>query len=342
MALLFIDGFDHYATADIGKKWTAIVNTPTISSSGGRRSGGALSGQIGYSTSVGKTIAATTSFVMGAAFNYSAIPTAADVFKLIDVATLQCGVRVNADGTLYVHRNGTTLTSGTSTNALTTNAWNYIEWKVTIADSIAASSCVVKVNGAVWITVATGQDTKNSANASANQMVLGGTNGTVGITTLIDDFYLCDQSGSTNNDFLGDSRIDILYPTSDGNYSAFTPSTGVSHYALVDETTPNTTDYNDGAAVNDRDSYGMSNLAALASQTVYGVQVNAAILKDDAGARSAGTFVRSSSTNGDGASVALGTSQTYVSQIYETNPNGSVSWTETTINAMEAGVKVTA
>jgi hypothetical protein len=86
----------------------------------------------------------------------------------------------------------------------------------------------------------------------------------------------------------------------------------------------------------------MGNLAALTSQTVYGVQVNAAVLKDDAGAKSVATFVRSSSTNGDGASTVLGTSQVYVSQVFETDPNGSIAWTEASVNAMEAGVKVTA
>jgi len=214
--------------------------------------------------------------------------------------------------------------------------------KVTIADSIGANTCKVRANGVDIITVAAGQDLKNTANATASQVSLGhhGTSG--GATPTYDDLYICDGTGGTNNDFLGDCRVDTLYPTSDGNYSQFTPSTGSSHFALVDETTPNTTDYNDGATVGDRDSYGMGNLAALTSQTVYGVQVNAAIVKDDAGAKSAATFVRSSATDGDGAGVALGTSQAYVSQVFETNPNGSVAWTETTVNAMEAGVKVTA
>lgn len=270
-------------------------------------------------------------------------PQAHRIFALKDVASYQCDLRVNADLTLTVTRNGTALTNGTSVAALSLSTWYYLEWKVTIADSISAGSCKVRLNGVDIITVATSQDTKNTANSSANQVELGP--GGVGVGSLdmrFDDFYLCDQSGSTNNDFLGDCRIDTIYPTSDGTYSQFTPSTGSTHYTLVDETTPNTSDYNDGATVGDRDSYGMGNLSALTSQTVYGVQVNAAILKDDAGSKSAATFVRSSGTNGDGASSALGTSQVYLSQIFETDPNGSIAWTESSVNAMEAGVKVAA
>jgi hypothetical protein len=341
--LLFIDGFDHYVTADITKKWTAVSGTSPTIAAGGRRSGSSMRGAATVVTAT-KTLVASASWVVGFAFSYTALPGGAvAILALLDAGTLQCDLRVNADGTLSVTRNGTALTSGTSVVSLSIAIYHYIEFKVTIADSISAGSCKVRVNGVDVITVATGQDLKSTANASANQVRLGTSGGgnTLG-TWDIDDVYVCDQSGSTNNDFLGDVRIDTILPTSDGNYSQFTPSTGSSHYVLVDETAPNTTDYNDGSGVGDRDSYGMGNLSALTSQTVYGVQVNAAILKDDAGAKSAATFVRSSSTNGDGASAALGTSQAYVSQVFETDPNGSIAWTETTVNAMEAGVIVTA
>lgn len=56
-------------------------------------------------------------------------------------------------------------------------------------------------------------------------------------------------AASTNN----------LMPTSDGNYTQWTPSTGTSHFALVDETPCNgTTDYNSTTVVGNRDSYGVS------------------------------------------------------------------------------------
>ena len=39
MSLLFIDGFDHYATADITKKWTT-ASAATIGVTGRRGTGG--------------------------------------------------------------------------------------------------------------------------------------------------------------------------------------------------------------------------------------------------------------------------------------------------------------
>mgnify|MGYP000653285074 CR=1 FL=1 len=344
MALLFIDGFDHYATADITKKWTSAGATAVIGSTDGRRGGGAFKASLtGTSTTIlTKTLTASASWVLGFAISVSALPSAATTLAaLLDAGSVQCDLRLNTDGTLSITRNGTALTNGTSVTALTTNTWYYIEFKVTIADSISASSCKARINGVDAITVATSQDTKATANASANQVRLGTSNSS-GMQFYIDDFYCCDQSGSVNNDFLGDCRIDTLYPNADGNYSQFTPSTGSTHYDLVDETAPNTTDYNESATNGHRDSYAFQNLSALVASTIHGLQVNVAALKDDAGTRSACAMVRSSSTDSDGATVALSTSQAYISQVWETNPNGSVAWTESSVNAAEFGVKVAA
>src|SRR5689334_12259935 len=49
-----------------------------------------------------------------------------------------------------------------------------------------------------------------------------------------------------------------LLPVSDGHYAQWTPSTGTSHFANVDETPCNTTDFNSTTVVRNRDSYGVS------------------------------------------------------------------------------------
>ncbi len=339
MSLLFIDGFDHYATADFGKKGWNAGSAATISSTLGRRGGGCL--RIGGSSGVlcSRTFAAANTVFVGMSFSHSSGGGGGgdQLFKLQDAASDQIQLHLNADKTLSVRRSTTVL--GTTVVSLVTGTTYYIELKVTVHNTTGAYE--LRINGANVLS-ATNVDTQNTANATVNGLNIAFDAGLSTSGGTYDDLYLCDSAGSTNNNFLGDVRIDTLYPTADGTYSAFTPSTGSSHFALVDETAPNTSDYNEGTTVGDRDSYGMGNLAALASQTVYGVQVNAATLKDDAGAKSVANFVRSGSTNGDGASTALGTSQVYIRQIFETNPDGAVAWTETSVNAMEAGVLVTA
>jgi len=342
MSLLLCDSFDHYATADIAKKWTTNVSAScTISASNGRHSSGSM--QTSGGGGLLKTLSsAPASFVMGVAVSLSAFTGASrTLFSLQDASSSQCDVRINSDGTLSVTRAGTALTSGTSVNALATGTFYFIEWKVTIADSIGASSCVVKVNGVTWITVATAQDTKATANATANQIILGPTSSVSGTWTF-DDFYLCDQSGSApQNDFLGDCRIDCQFPNGDGSNSDFTCSTGSTHYTLVDESTPNTSDYVESSTVSQKDTWNFANLSAITG-TIYGVQVCTAALKDDAGARSLANTVKSSSTNADGATQALSTSQLYYLDIFPTDPNTAAAWTESNFNAAEFGVKVAA
>ncbi|NMF98381.1 hypothetical protein GPA27_13400 [Aromatoleum toluolicum] len=335
MTLLFVDGFDHYATADITKKWTTSASA-SISAAAGRRAGGAAAIPANASSSMVKSgLGNAATLVVGFAYNPSgALNGSTTICELRDAGTVQLFMRYNMDTTLSVVRGSTVLGTTSATFAL--SAWHYIELKATIHDT--TGSFEVRVNGASVLS-ATSQDTKNGSNAYVNEVAL---RANQYATSLFDDFYVCDTSGSANNDFLGDCRVDTIYPTGDGTYSQWTPSTGTSHYAMVDEAAPNTSDYNAGANVGDRDSYTLGDLSALTNSTVYGVQVSAAMLKDDAGAKSAAVFVRSGSTNGDGTAAALGTSQGYVRQVYETNPNGSVAWTEATVNAVEVGVLVSA
>lgn len=348
MALLFMDGFDHYATADIGKKWPVYDGSGiifAIAGASGRRGGGAFhtrsSSGGGSNSLLFKTLSNETTITIGMAINIDVLPlvSGTPLIKVVlgSLSVAHCGVAFTGFGVPYIFgAAGTALPGGTATLPLGLGVWNYIEATFTISNAVSSGGCKLRINGAEVASVTSG-DTLNGATGYADAIAFGSYAGYYNSTLLIDDVYI-----TNDNTFLGDCRIDTLYPTSDGTYSQFTPSTGAVHYSLVDEATPNTTDYNDGSTIGDRDSYGLGNLPALTSQTVYGVQVNAAMHKDDAGAKSASTFVRSSATNGDGASAVLGTSQTYTSQMYLTNPNGSIAWTETTVNAMEAGVRVVA
>jgi hypothetical protein len=249
-------------------------------------------------------------------------------------------LRLNPDGTFSVARGiSTAITGGTSTTAIAVGAYYYIEWKVTIADSIAANSCKVRISGVDAINVATGQDAKNNTNGYATQLRLGNQSASIGIALDFDDLYVCDQSGTANNDFLGDCRVDAQLPNGDGAVTNFIPSTGTTHYTLVDDPTPNTTDYVDSATVGDRDLYDFTNLTPLSTSTVYGVQVSTAANKDDAGSRSIAVTARSGTTNVDGATQALSTSQLYFSSIFETD-SASAQWNQSTVDAAQFGIKV--
>lgn len=344
MTLRFIDGFDHLAFGDQAQKWTTVVGTPVSGSIQTGRIGGQC---LRTSTNtlnvngIAKTIDAQASWVVGCAYKIiQTITVSVNVLRFLDAGTLQCELRINSDGTLSVTRNGSSVTGGTSTNALSINTWYFIEMKVTIADSISANSCKVKVNGNDWITVTTGQDLKNTANATANAVGFGH-----GVTTGsgwffdFDDIYICDGNGSTNNNFLGDCRIETLYPSGAGTTTAWTASTG-ANYTCVDETTSNgDTDYVETSTATTKDTYAMGDLTSTPT-AIYGIQTVLAARKTDAGSRSVAAVIRSGGTDYDGSTVALADSYACLTEVRETDPATSAAWTASGVNAIEAGIKL--
>jgi hypothetical protein len=256
-----------------------------------------------------------------------------------DANTIQVILVINNDGTVSVRRTGDSGTVlGTSSVTISFGAYNYLEMKATIHPS--AGTIDVHLNG-VSIITASGLNTRATANSTANGVFIGlsGNPGTLA-TLAWDDFYVCNTSGSLNNDFLGDCRIDTLYPSSDGTYTGFSPSTGSAHWSTVDDATPNTSDYVSAGVANTKDSYGFTDLTSTAS--VYGVQICNAALKDDVGARSVANLVRSGSTDAQSATMALTTSLIIYCSIQETDPATSAAWTQAAVNAAQFGTVVAA
>jgi len=341
VALRFVDGADSYATADLTKKWTAST-LATVNAGTGRRSTSSLRGSAATSAwSVALTLDAQATWIVGCAVRVSALPAGTrTLLALLDGVTVQLSVQLNADGTLEVLRSGSaSVAGGLSVATVPTNTFVYLEFKATIANSIAANTVQVRVDGVQVINVTAGQDCQNSANASANQIRFGPA-ANAGITVDYDDLYICDGIGSApQNTFLGDSRIDTLLPTADGTSQQWTPSTPGTHYTLVDDAAPNTTDYVSSATIGQRDTYGMQDLTAQTG-TIYGVQLNLAALKSDAGARSIKPLVLSGASEALGSATALSTSQTYTRHVQVTDPATGAAWTESAVNAMQAGAEV--
>lgn len=336
MALIFMDGFDHWTTTN-NLKWDARSGA-TISTTGGRRGGGAclMSSSSSY---LQRTLPTPIgSIVCGAAFYVnSALPSSnTALFTLMDSTTAQCELRLTTTGALLISRNGTTVYTA-PTPAIVANTWNYIEWKVTIGSTTGSSS--VRINGSStdYINISS-VNLQATANSTATAFRLGTTTNLSDL--YFDDFYLCDLTGTTNNNFLGDVRIDTLYPNADGTYSQSTPSTGTSRFALVDETSQaNTTDYVDLPSVGNKDTYGMTNLPSLASSTIHAVQVTSYCSKGDAGtARSVANMIRSGTTELEGTSSVLTTSYLWYPSIFVTDPNTSGAWSQTAVNNLEVGV----
>lgn len=340
MALRFMDGFDGYTSnSNGGLKWTFFNTNLTIQTTVARN-GNSVKADNANRT-FAKTLDNQATWILGFGFHY-ATANQIIIVNLQDAGSDQCGLRVNTDGTLQVVRGTSTAlnASGTSSLSLSLNTWYYIEWKVTIADSISASTCKVNVNGVNWINVDSGQDLKATANAQANRVVFI-PNSNIIMNIYFDDIYILDGTGSANNDLLGDMRVETLFPDGAGNSSQWTADSG-TNYTRVNEANPDTSSYVQTSGVNNIDLYTFGNLSSTPT-SIAGIMVNNFAEKTDAGARQFANVIRLGGTNYVNSNNHNPTAMSYLdhTQIYEQDPSTSAAWGTTNINAMEVGYKLT-
>lgn len=230
---------------------------------------------------------------------------------------------------------GTRLALAT-TQSVPINTWFYIELRGTIAD--AGGRGIVRVNGVTVIDF-TG-DTRNGGTSTNIDSIR------VGVfnqnnTFRVDDLYVCDALGSSANDFLGDCRVQTLYPNGNGVSSQWVGSDGNStdNYLLVDEAgAPSAVDYVGSATVGNRDSYTFGDLTG--TPTVHAVKVSAHANNSDAGTGSVQLATRSAAANYDSSAKTLVSAVGVVSDLRVTDPATSAAWTATAVNAAEFGVVV--
>jgi hypothetical protein len=337
MALRWTESWDDYtSTTAFDAKWGAGDHNGAPTPASGGRFGRGLVGWTnnGY---FGKVLDAQPTWVVGMALKLAGSPGGdSALIALYDSGTLQCDLRINSSRRLLLTRNGTTL--GTGTTVLPIGAWVYIEMKYTIDNSSGVASC--RINGVSELNL-TSQDTQTTANATADMFRFFG--GVLSFTVDVDDIYACDGTGGVNDNYLGDVRIEAIYPSGNGNSSQLVGSDANStdNYLLVDETDPNgDTDYVESSNVGDKDTYAFGNLAST-SGTVYGVHIQPYARKTDAGTRKIVSVARLSGTETDSADKVLSTSYQYLTDCRDTKPGGG-SWSISDVNNSEFGVKISA
>lgn len=350
--LLFTDSFDDYATADILTKWTTgtlakfSTSVVTIGAFGRNGTNGMRFFWDAVNAELFVQIAPSPSdstAIVGVALNPSAISSSLNpLFVVYNGATAQTSLRINADGTVSVLRgnfaSGTVL--GASTAPIAAGSFNYIEFKVGLHTS--TGSYTVRLNG-VSILSGSGVNTAGAGNTVWSALRIGSdalvNHLSGGITWGLDDLYLCDGSGSRNNDFLGPIRVIAQFPTGDGNHTGFTPSTGVNHYATVDEAAPNgDTDYNSATVAGTQDTYTFPALGLTGS--ILGVQTGMHVRSAGGGAEIIRRLHRISGTTHTGTSMGVSTSYLKKRQVDEVSPATSNPFTVSELNGMETGIEL--
>lgn len=327
MALRFIDGFDHYDTSCVPLKWNYATGY-AIASGGGRRPGSSAL-EVGYQVS--KTLDNQGTWIVGFAVTVSNL--GGTLVNFIDGSTntSQATLSLDSVGHLLAKSGSTTL--GTVSQPLQANAWVYIEAKVVF--SATAGSFAVQINGVPVLDV-TGVKTIQNANTYANAITLGIPSG----TAYYDDLYICDGTGTRNNDFLDDVIIETIFPDSAGAYSQLTPEGATANWQCVNETPPNNdTTYVVGETAGLRDSYGFQDMPG--SGPIAGIQINEWARKDDASVRQIAATIRQGTTDAQGATITLSTNYQDWPTLLETNPaNGGAVFTPSDIASDEFGTVI--
>lgn len=352
MAVRHLDSFDGYGSlanmlTAYGSSSTQTVGGPTAV----QVRTGANAMRISTERLYTKTLATSgTTVVCGFALFVPTLasPTYSQPFWVVrEGTTTHVGIALNASMQLVAYRGpGTTLLQ-TSTYAVPFDTWVYIEIKVVIDDS--TGSYEVRVDTINRLS-ASSQDTRNGGAGTWDNVGLSGSFTGAGNFFYYDDLYVLDGSGASHNTFLGLQRVDNCLPKTDaagaGTNSAFTPSTGSDHGAMVDEASPNgDTDYNAAASASLKDTYKINALPA--GGTITAVLIKGFMKKTDSGVRSIQYVTRSGGTDyNSGTDLDPLTTYSFLapttnsSHIREVDPATSAGWTATNVNAMEIGVIV--
>ncbi len=335
MALRFMDGFDHYMSADILKKWTSVgsITIAPENARPGSQGCGALGANLN-NTRFAKTLDDQGTWIVGLNFQVSSfVSHTLIVFRASD-GTEQVSLRTDATGHLVFTRNGTVI--GSAAAAVTAAAtWYHLECKVVISNTVGTIEA--RVNGVAVIGPTGSLDTAaHASEVTARQIGICATNG--GGTITVDDVVICDGTGSVNNSFVGAGRIITRRPDSVGTYTQWIPSGFSDNFANVqDDFMDSDTTFNQSSTAGDKDTYVMEDVP---SGTIIGVQTNIFLRQDSGAGRTVRPVWRISSTNYTGTTVGVAGNYLDSMQVYDVSPATSSAWTDTELNAAEFGMEL--
>lgn len=266
--------------------------------------------------------------------------------NLPTAATVTTGI-VFADSTnapqfcLYVSTTGAIVAAlgwlgtvkGTSSVALTANAWHHVEWKL-VASATTGGSIEVRVDGAVVLNVS-GIATVSTAEVSYSQESLVGSNSVTPyqLTPYYRDWVLWDTAGTYNNDFMGPCFVQRRTVNSDVSFN-WTPSSGTTGYNLIDEAGPNDADYISADVTQTTASeFGVENLPSDAT-SVRGMVIVGRMKASDGGDCKVQMGVVSGGTPGLGTDRQITTAYTYWADIREVDPSTGLPFTPVGFNNM--------
>lgn len=329
-------GGGHYDSATMAGKWTIAGTTNATAGPGGGPS-------IRDPNNIFRTLPniSGSGFGAGCWAKFRSSFAGGFLFEFTDGGSAdgnrQVWLRIDTSGRLIVET--IAFTHGTSTFTLSLGTEYYIEIFGLIDNSLGTATVRVKnLSTGVTETVLdlSGIDTQGRPTATWFGFRM--THSNVDVANL----YVIDGSGDRNNSLLGELTGQAMLPLTDATLAGFnadlTPSTGTDHGTLVDETPPNTSDYNSADATGEKDTYQFPNLTSTGE--IKAIQTLAYLWKTDQATKTVCPVLRTVGADYDGTAVAAEPAVTYEREVFELNPATSAPWIGQHINALQAGLKM--
>jgi hypothetical protein len=353
MALLFIDGFDHYdpqALDPFGDPWLARGKAAYLSPQatripGRRPSSYAVRLPAGAGGGYVKNLeTGRTSLIVGAALRVAPFENTGEEPVLLGVrdASAQVAhlVKLGEDGRLKLYRRTGSGMSGwdqwisTSVTTAAVRGWHYVELQV--VQGTSNGTLTVRLNGVLAITLSA-QNTTQGGGPLLTAFVGAVPGQPCPVTVDVDDLYLADTSGTINNTFLGDVRVDALQAQANGAQNQWTVEGAASAWEAVSDGDEATAIR--AATAGLRQTFDVEALPAMTTPAIHGVQVTLLARKTDAGTGRVRALVASGAQMAVSSDINLQEQLAWHTALFERNPNGNVQWTEGAFNAAEFGLE---
>lgn len=249
-----------------------------------------------------------------------------------------------ADNVRLVHTNGTFTVWGPTDNYLggvTFNierfVYHYIEMKVYHHNT--EGTVEVRINGCPVLLLEDVDTLLTSGKPSTRVGIGDNTSIYCSQYSRVDDFYVCDGTGNTNNDFLGPVRIETLWPDGDDTANWSTTANSANHYENVNrEVRDGSTDYVEESGSGVLDLFTMDD-TSVSWDSIKGVVcwTGAGYSSSSAGLQQ---VVDSGGTTDNSSNITLTTGVLFQApHVVETVPGTSNSWNSATINSIKTGFR---
>lgn len=337
----------HYATGNVVEKGYGSIAFPSIQPTESRRGGPAM--KMDAITGGDHFIRAITDSpntegaVVGAAIRISNAFSGGSVFFGIagDDGNYVIQVSLNTDGSFSIGYGGimTVATTGTTLATsdpgdFTPNVYKYFELKY--IPHISSGLVELRINEQVILTFTgdtiTGYETGRGVAAASN---------TTFINVYLHDLYaLSTESGTDNNDYLGDIRVDCFFANTDGAENTFTPSVGTNNAAMVDDLAPDAdATYVQAGNVGDVELYNVDTLSL--GTLIYGVQQVSSTRKTDAGQVEMSFSTKTTSgSRKEISDETIGDNFSFVISMMDNDPESGNDWTDAIVNDTQFGFRI--